>query len=92
MTHKPQRCKVRVRFSTLDEDEGGPGRLALSFSLSLSAWPNLGLNESVEHYFTLVNQSPLPQKKKHSFPTPALLICISGVSSDNMGMKPLGLK
>lgn len=65
MTHKPQRYKVRVRFSTSDEDEGGPGRLASSFSLSLSARPNLGLNEtSLQHCFTVVNQ-PTP----HSFST-----------------------
>lgn len=38
--------KVRVRFITSDEEEGGPGRLALSFSLSLSARSNLGLDQS----------------------------------------------
>lgn len=45
MTHKPQCYKVRVRFSTSYEDEGGSGRLTSSFSLSLYAGPNLGLYE-----------------------------------------------
>lgn len=56
MTHKPRCYKVRVRFSTLDENEGGPGRLTLSFSLSLSEEPNLGLKGPFQ--FAISEQNP----------------------------------